>query len=298
MSFTSVAVLFALSTAVFLSFRNITLRIGLTKSDAIVGVFLSGVIAIPISVAATLLHGDFFISLNYNVFNVALLGAAGVIHYVLGRVFLYSSIKLIGASRATTILQAYVVVAALLSMAFLGELIELETGVGIALIIPGLMIMSGSGPTTEKSSTSGRTFRRGFHYALLAIVFWAMPPVFVRAAVVDLGSPLVGNVISNIFGLVAVIGYMIPSHGFEKIKKTDGRSMKILLFAAILTSFSQLTQYMALGFGNVAIVTPLTSTHILITMSVSYLFLQRLERVNPKVVLAGALVLVGLYLII
>ena len=236
--------------------------------------------------------------MNYNILNLTLLGAAGVIHYVLGRIFLYSSIKLIGASRATTVLQAYVVVATLLSMAFLGEVIELETGVGIALIIPGLMIMSGSGPTADKASASGRTFRRGFHYAILAIIFWAMPPVFVRAAVIDLGSPLVGNVISNIFGLVAVIGYMIPSRRFEKIKKTDRRSMKILLLASILTSLSQLTQYMALGLGNVAIVTPLTSTHILITMTISYLFLQRLERINPKVVLAGALVLVGLYLII
>ena len=298
MSFTSAAVTFALSTAVFLSLRNITLRIGLTKADAVVGVFLSAVIAIPISVAVTLLQGDFFISLNYSILNVALLGAAGVVHYVLGRIFLYSSIKLIGASRATTVLQAYVVVATLLSMAFLGEVIELETGVGIALIIPGLMIMSGSGPTADKTSASGRTFRRGFHYAILAIIFWAMPPVFVRAAVMDLGSPLVGNVISNIFGLVAVMGYMIPSHGLEKIKKTDRRSMKILLLASILTSLSQLTQYMALGLGNVALVTPLTSTHILITMAISYLFLQRLERVNPKVVLAGALVLVGLYLII
>ena len=298
MSLITAAVLFALSTAVLLSLRNIILRIGLTKSDAIVGVFLSTLIGIPISVAATLVQGDFFIVVNYNVFNVALLGAAGVIHYVLGRIFIFNSIKLIGASRATTILQAYVVVATLLSMAFLGELIELETGVGIALIIPGLMIMSGSGPTGEKTSTDRRTFRRGFHYAILAILCWALSPVFVRAAVIDLGSPLVGNVIANIFGLVAVIGYMIPSRGLEKIKKTDRRSMKILLLASILGSLSQLSQYMALGLGNVAIVAPLTSSHILITMIISYLILQRLEKINPKVVLAGALVIVGLYLVI
>jgi len=293
------AIAFALSTALLLSVRNMTLRMGLTKADAIVGVFLAGLISVPLSALLALLQGDLLAPLNYQLLNVALLGAAGIIHYLLGRVFIFSSIKLIGAARATTILQAYILIAAALSLLFLGEAITSETGIGLALVIPGLMFVARSDPSAaaERAPLSREAFRKGLLLALLAMIVWAIPPVLVRPSILSLGSPLVGNVISNLFGTAAVIGLMLPRHDFGKIAATDRRSLKILTLAGLLSGLSQISQYTALSLGNVSLVIPLTSTHILLTMTGSYLFMQRLERINLRVILGGGLIISGLFLI-
>jgi uncharacterized membrane protein len=74
--------------------------------------------------------------------------------------------------------------------------------------------------------------------------------------------------------------------------------IKWFLAAGVANTLFLLVYYAALSVAPVALVVPITQTSLLFVVGLSAVFLQRLERVTPRLVVASVLVAAGAALVV
>ena len=69
------------------------------------------------------------------------LAAAGVLHFIIGRLLGYTGIRLLGANRANPITTSHILVSALLGIVFLGESVSIYLVLFILLFFGGIILI-------------------------------------------------------------------------------------------------------------------------------------------------------------
>ncbi|MEM2506922.1 MAG: DMT family transporter, partial [Nitrososphaeria archaeon] len=103
-------------------------------------------VAPPILLCFAAINGDFFKTYNLDLLTIVDLLVAGAFQLAIGRVFAYSSIKLIGASRASQLTSTQIFFAAILSVLLQNEEMTLTIGVGTLAIFCGELLVLRSNP--------------------------------------------------------------------------------------------------------------------------------------------------------
>ena len=98
-----------------------------------------------------LLLGEFGHLKNLSWTGAAALAAAGIFHFILGRIFAYNSFRLIGANRAAPILSLNILFAALLGIFFLDEPLSPSLSFAILLIFVGLVLIGTTGKSQKEN---------------------------------------------------------------------------------------------------------------------------------------------------
>ena len=136
----------------------------------------------------------------------------------------------------------------------------------------------------------------GTAFALGAAMAYGTTSVLVRKGLVGLAPPLVGAAVALLFGtlVLAIIWTGSPESDLRQKKKPVG----FLLIAGVAGGLGIAANYSALSMSPVVIVNPLANTVPLFTLLLSRLFLGRLERITPRVVLGAILIVVGATIIV
>ncbi len=225
-----------------------------------------------------------------------LLGVAGIIHFVVGRWLLYTCIRLIGSNRAGPLMRTSLLFAITIAVVFLDESLTLFIILGILCIAVGATLIGLSG-APGKGGISRGTLSKGILAGLGTGFFFGVSPVLVRAAVQEVGSPIVAAFISYIAAFLIIAGSLLRKGHRHQLGQLDRFSLVPLVLNGILVSTAQLFRYIALDLTLVSIVTPLIGTSGIFVILLSFLINRKLETFNWKILLGGVIAVAGAFLI-
>lgn len=285
-------VLLAFTAALFFGTSKVLVRKAMDV-NAFIMVLYTLLMAPPVLLCALIASGDLFMKHNYDLLTIAYLGLSGVLQLVVGRIFAYSSIKLIGASRASQLTGTQVIFATIMSVGILQEEINLILVTGILAIFLGAVFISFSSPPGEiDGGIPAKRFSTGLSLGLLGGFTWGLSQLFAREGVRGFRSPIMSSFISYLFAistLVVIMPFVSNREGL-KLKLTQ----TICLFGSgTLTVFAFLAHYMALRLASIVTVNPIVSTSPLITLIVSYLLIRNIEFIGKKVLFGAIAVVFG-----
>ncbi|MFN8458391.1 MAG: DMT family transporter, partial [Anaerolineae bacterium] len=142
----------ALMSAFCFGVNPIVLSLGLNKANSDVAVFVGLLSGLPVLLFVSPVAGGLeFGQLTWLATFYFVLG--GLFGVFLGRAFLYTSIKKLGSSRASTFKNAGPVVTSLMALIFLNELVGVGRWMGIAMVTAGLMMVGQMARRAENPMT-------------------------------------------------------------------------------------------------------------------------------------------------
>ena len=131
----------------------------------------------------------------------------------------------------------------------------------------------------------------GYLAALGAAFCYGSLALVARKIVTDYSSPIVATAFSMLFGTL-ILGAFVHRHAFSDIPSSPMRGWMLVALAGLASTWGVSFWFLALNEAPVVLVAPLVGTSPLVSIILTHLFLQRLERVTWRTVL-GAILVVG-----
>jgi len=230
---------------------------------------------------------------------LAMLAAAGIIHFIFGRLLGYNAFRLIGANRATVYTMTNRFYTVLFSVLFLGEPLTVYVVSGVLLMFAGAALI-----TTEKENSAGgkkklsRNEVKGILLALGAALCWGITPVLIKPGVEELGSSVAGAFISYCTAAI-VMGFLLVDRPRRQqlMQLPFKKSIMPMAISGIFTATGQLFYYTSLSLSPASVVTPLLSIQSIFILLFSFFINRRMELFTPKVFIGMALTLAGTVLL-
>ena len=146
-------------------------------------------IGIPFFAIAILVSGEWSKLLTISWRALALLGSAGIIHFIIGRLLGYNAFRLIGANRATPFTMTNRFYTVLFSVLFLKESLTVFIVLGVLCMFAGAaLITTERKSAAEKKKSLSRAEVKGIFLALGAALCWGITPVLIKPGVEEIGS--------------------------------------------------------------------------------------------------------------
>jgi drug/metabolite transporter (DMT)-like permease len=202
----------------------------------------------------------------------ALSGAAFVTYYESMK---HGKISLVG-----TIAGAYAPWTVVLAIVFLGESLTLGEGLGVVLVVLAMLIFTYSaGDNGDK-----KTELLGIALAIASLFFWGTSAAVAKGAIDEIGD-------TNFIGLYALVCpsiWIVYWLATERGKFEMPKSNKwILELSMLFIAGGGVTLYLAIGNGNVSIVSPVTNLYPILTIAVAKVRLK--ERLTTRQMIALAI---------
>ncbi len=286
-----IGLIFALLSAILFAASNVFLRRGVSGAGESNSAFL-----IAIFMGITIFSLMMFFTAEWDkVWSLSgqgwvLLGAAGIIHFVIGRYLAYISVRLIGANKAITITRSNMLYAFILGIILLNEQFTIPLALGVVCLASGVTLVSieRQGPEVKVQSET-----KGVLYALIAGLCWGISAVPIKLGVAEIGSSLAGAFVSFIPPSFIIAGLLLRRQQREELMKLPRSSLIYLVIAGALTSISQLCRYIALSYSPISLVQPLMSTNVIFLLFFSFLLNRHIEVFTIKVITGIVVTVVG-----
>jgi drug/metabolite transporter (DMT)-like permease len=228
-----------------------------------------------------------------------MLGVAGIIHFVIGRLLAYDAFRIIGANRATPITQVSPVFTVLLSWLILDENTTAFIIVGALLMMSGVFLI-----TREKSHPLGeeklprREEVKGILLSFGAAVCWGVTPVLIKPAIREIGSSSVGNFVSYLTAGIIILMLSANTKKLDSFRRLSlKKNLLPMALAGLFTAAGQLLYFAALQKSQANIIAPLISIEVLFIFIISF-FANRLHEVfSVKIALGMAAMVAGTFLL-
>ncbi len=226
----------------------------------------------------------------------------GLIQFPGGRFLNYTGIRLAGVARTTSISGTSPLFAALLAVLYLGEQVTSSILLGTVAVAVGLvLVMSqrGAFASTQIQEVQGsRTglVAMGLLCAVAGAAAYGTGHAIARHVVTRAAPAPVAATYTLFFGMLFLFVVSVPHLGSDL--KAPRWSLMMMGLAGICSSFGIFLMYTALARAPVMLASPIVATYPLIAMTFTHLFLQRLERVTPRMVLGAILVAVGITFVV
>ncbi|SEH18171.1 Uncharacterized membrane protein [Natronorubrum sediminis] len=290
------AVVLALGAAIASASQTIFVRIGTedgTAYDAVIIVIAVNMIAL-VPLVAVLYYPD------YGLTRVSWLSfiAAGLSGTMFGRIFLYTSIERIGASRTAPIIASWALIASVLGVLFLDESLSPIHAVGIVLIVLGVSVIAWETGRENPDGLSRRELAFGIAIPFVGAFAFGLEPIFANWGFNE-GTPApVGLAVKTVVATGCFWLYLRWHDATPDRSSLRSNDTRWFVFAGIASTLFLLGYYVGLELAPVSVVVPIVVTNTLFVVVLSSVFLsQRLERVTWTVGAAALVVVVGVILI-
>lgn len=294
-----IAILFALLSALFFSLQGIANRKAVIGKEVIPGAFLSVAVGVPFILPIILRNGDIFTFFSTNPFSIFLLAIMGVIQFVGGRGLMTLGVKMIGATRSSTIRETALIHSVLLGVLVLDERVTVISGLAVTLILFGILMASLSGeaiPQGISKSFRNSNLLKGILIGLLGALFMGFSPILIKAALPDISSPIMATWISFLFGTLAWLVILTGTRKIGGIKRLGRTSIILFLVAGVMTVIAQLFRFSALGLEQVVIVVPIIAgLSPIFSLIFSAILIREIEGINRFVIIGILVSAVGAF---
>jgi drug/metabolite transporter, DME family len=282
-----IPVLLGLVAAACFGAMAVAVREGLLRvSDSAAGSFVIASVGLLVTLPFAFVGGDDLGSGQVWPFLVAGLIAPGVA----GLLFTLA-VELTGAARAALLVTAAPLFAAVPAFLLLDEPFHVALAVGGALIVVGGIILGGE-------RLEGTSFHRiGLLVALVGAALIAVRDNFARWAAKHYDvSGLAGGTAALAGAVALLLAYLLLTRRAAALPSIR-RALLPFLPAGLLIGAAYAALFEALTRGRVTVVTPLYATESLWAVLLAAIFLGRSERIGPRLLFAGGLMVGGAALI-
>ena len=273
-------------------FQSVNRRAIRGIEDPYVSTFLQLSVATAILVVASLLSEDLSQLGGASDEAIALFGLAGVIHFVLGWLFMNMSQARIGASRTAPLITLTPLFGVVLAALALGELPSAAAVAAMAPIVVGAWLLASRG--------SGHVaIERDSIFAFGTAFMWALSAVLTVEALSGLDSPLLGVTLGLLAATAALGGALVARGSLGAIRYIARNTLGLKMFAAVLVAFATWFRLLALDKTAVGVVLAVNLLAVPITLVLAPIMVGRhLEDANARVWLGGLLVVAGVLLLL
>jgi drug/metabolite transporter (DMT)-like permease len=305
--------LISLLSACSFSMSDILVRRGVAKAPAAYGAFITVIIGVPLFALASLLTGQIFRVNDLFADEYLMLGAAGIVHYVVGRYANYLAIGAIGAARAGPVQSLTLPYSVLIAFLFLGEEVTAGMAAGIALILigPALMVERQparqavlAAPEPEAVVTAPpEPFRmrqaEGYVFATIAAVAYGSSPVLIRAALEgSSGLSILGGFVSYVAAATLLLASLLLPSRRALLAAFEPATVRVFFGAGFFVFLAQVLRFVALSMASVAVVAALLRFTSVFTLALSWYFNRELENLTWRVVAGVVVSVVGALLLV
>jgi uncharacterized membrane protein len=258
---------------------------GLVRSNFYAGFWINvmvGVVGLWSAVLLTVSPDTFdWRALPYFLFS----GVAGT---AAGRFFRVASIDKVGAPVASAIGNLAPLVATGLAIVLLGERVTFAILTGTLVIVAGTVLLSLSGKHVGFPA-------RYLVYPFAAAWCFGMVQVVRKMGLSDTG-PLFDAAINITSAMVASTAFVAAS-GNLRMLRCDRSSFLYFAFGGAFENFGVLLVIVALGYGDVSVVSPLSATAPLFVLALAFLFPSGQKRLGWRVAIGTMLIVLGVVLL-
>jgi len=282
----------AVSNALTQLFIRVGSKKGATANVVIVVMILNTVILTPIVLAVYYPH--------YHITQTSLVSfvLAGVLGSLFGRVFMYISIRKIGASRTAPLVSSQALFATILGIAFLGESLATVHFIGIVFVLFGIGFIAYE--TSNDGSKQLNTWELVTSLSLPfgAALMFGVEPIFATYGLRAGTAAPIGLVIKIISATVGFLVYLWWQNNLPDYSLLRDDSLKWFVIAGLANTVFLFAYYSALEVAPVNIVVPVQITSTLWIVILSALFMPRnLETVSWSLFFYIVIVFIGITLI-
>lgn len=225
------------------------------------------------------------------------LAAAGVLHFIVGRLLGYTGIRLLGANRANPITISNILVSALLGIVFLGESVSIYLVLAILLIFGGIILIS-KRMNSDKEDISKGDLTKGLMATLGGALCWGSSPALVKIGLQEVSSPIVATFISYAAAFIVAGLLLIHRGNREKLRRLKRDALIPLGISSATVSAAHLLRYTAISFSPISLVQALTmSVNGLLVFPLSFLMNRKIEVFNLRIMGGAVIVIIGVLLI-
>jgi drug/metabolite transporter (DMT)-like permease len=224
---------------------------------------------------------------------------AGVFAMVLGRTFIYASVRRLGVTRAAALKKATPFFSALLAFVLLGELLTGNDLWGMVLIGFAFVLLSRRSfqrlPPEQKANTPAPI---DYSWGIAASFSYAMSFITRKYGLVYIVSPAFATFISALAGLIFFVFMSFFSARYrQNLLKLFSNLNPWLIAAAVAVSLGQICIFAALTTESVAIVAILSSLEVFIASFLSVVIFKAEKRPDRLTYLAALIAFSGAALI-
>jgi drug/metabolite transporter (DMT)-like permease len=240
---------------------------------------------------------------------------AGACSTWLGRWFFFESVVRFGPSRASLFQITSPLFTALFAWAFLNEALRVPQLGGMGLALAGLLLVvpgtagasatvpcAGEGLARAGAAGRGRA-RRWLQSALVlgvgSSIAYSLGNIFRGAAIRNWDEALLGALTGASAGLVLHAAFSRDSRQLPgRLRRADRRGVLLFAISGVVTISAQTCLILSLKSIPVSVAALITLCTPLLVFPMSYLMFRNSEKITPRTLLGGALMLAGVALIV
>jgi drug/metabolite transporter (DMT)-like permease len=297
----------ALLSAASFALESATARRGVVTASVAQALAITIPVGVPIFFIVAAAFGGLSAILGFSAQAVALLAAAGALHFVWGRYCNYRAVKAMGATLAGPVQQSSLIVTLVLAILALGEQLTPLRVIGIVLVVLGPALTydrerkeSKAVPAVDTGPVQVRSvfkpkYAEGYFFGLMSSTGYGVSPVLVRMALEDRGleASLGGGLISYTAATVAFALVLLWPGQFGHVASMNRQSARWFLLSGVCVCFAQMMRYMALAVAPVSVVSPIQRLSLVFRVYFARLINPQHEVFGGRIIAATAVSLAG-----
>lgn len=215
---------------------------------------------------------------------------SGCLQPLFARALFYEGITRIGVARAGPLRGAEPLFATIIAIVLLHERPGIMVYLGTALIMGSLWLISGSRGGADKWRLVDAALPLG------AGLVSAISQTLRKEGLKILPNPFVATAIVTSTSLALLISFLLLTKRVNLLRMPR-QSFLFFVAAGCVAVSAQVTNFIAIGQGDLSVIIPLLNTTPLFTVLFSGLFLRSLETLSPRIVVGASLMVGGVVLI-
>ena len=223
---------------------------------------------------------------------------AGVLSMVVGRSFLYTSVRRLGVVRSSTVKRMNPFFSSVLAFLILDEIITTLGAAGMALLLFAFLLMMRESAKNQQAGDDAPPPVWDYSFGVLSALAYGSAYIFRKFGIFELPFPAFGTLVSALTGLIAFIlaGLFVKSLRGQ-LTGIFSDLDRWMIMASVAVSLGQILFFAAIVYETVIVVVMIASLEIFIASYLS-IFVFRLERkISLSMALASGLAFAGVILI-
>ncbi|MDA9958981.1 DMT family transporter [Alphaproteobacteria bacterium] len=223
---------------------------------------------------------------------------AGVLSMVVGRSFLYTSVRRLGVVRSSTVKRMNPFFSSVLAFLILDEIITTLGAAGMALLLFAFLLMMRESAKNQQAGDDAPPPVWDYSFGVLSALAYGSAYIFRKFGIFELPFPAFGTLVSALTGLIAFLlaGLFVKSLRGQ-LTGIFSDLDRWMIMASVAVSLGQILFFAAIVYETVIVVVMIASLEIFIASYLS-IFVFRLERkISLSMTLASGLAFAGVILI-
>ena len=218
---------------------------------------------------------------------------AGAIGASFGKVFYYKGIDKVGASKATSVKNSSPFLTAILAVVFLGEQMSWLLLAGVALIVFGIVVLTQTPASGERSVDRFQYFL----FPIIAALCFGVNPIFKKIGISAVNLPILGTMVTQVTALLFMFLFAKPIGLQIKLERVPRKALLLCTVSGITEGLGSLFTFYALIYGPAAILSPIWRISPLVTFALAHFTLKGIEVVTLRDGVAASLIVAGVFVL-